>query len=266
MTENKSIEDKLNRLPLRALLAIASRCARRVQPLTRSLSKTEREAVERAIASAEALSVGDHDHFSSAIFSLEIGTAATAAVAATAAAAAVAVADAVFVAIESYASSNTSGAAAYAALSAIDASASAVLSFRDSDVAYAAAFADLDHLLAMNLGEPGTLGQPIDPTESGPLGKLWPEGEPEWYRNLVVSINAEGTLETNAESVIESIAPEGLVLQAYVGEFANVDEVSDALAKLGYALNAFHVEAGGNGLVIDDWKIYVAAPELAEVD
>jgi hypothetical protein len=28
---------------------------------------------------------------------------------------------------------------------------------------------------------PDPLGAPIDPSEAGPLGPLWPQGVPEWY-------------------------------------------------------------------------------------
>jgi hypothetical protein len=33
----------------------------------------------------------------------------------------------------------------------------------------------------LELGDPGKFGQPIDPSESGPLGSLWPKGAPDWY-------------------------------------------------------------------------------------
>lgn len=42
--------------------------------------------------------------------------------------------------------------------------------------------ADFDKLQSLSLGRFAELGQPIDPTESGPLGNLWPLGEPAWYR------------------------------------------------------------------------------------
>ena len=44
---SESIEDRLKELPLRAVVAFAARCARRVQPLTKRLPKDGREAVER---------------------------------------------------------------------------------------------------------------------------------------------------------------------------------------------------------------------------
>ena len=36
--------------------------------------------------------------------------------------------------------------------------------------------------LQQNLGPYPELGEPIELSENGPLGALWPEGEPNWYR------------------------------------------------------------------------------------
>ena len=47
--------------------------------------------------------------------------------------------------------------------------------------ARAAASSDLDRLLALNPGELDPLGAPIDPSEDGPLGPIWPQGAPQWY-------------------------------------------------------------------------------------
>ena len=51
-------------------------------------------------------------------------------------------------------------------------------SFAD-DVADAAD-TDLSRLHALDLGLPRKLGKPIDLSESGPLGPLWPHGAPRW--------------------------------------------------------------------------------------
>ncbi len=39
---------------------------------------------------------------------------------------------------------------------------------------------DIDILMSLNLGQAGTLGEPVDTGEAGPLGFLWPDGEPDW--------------------------------------------------------------------------------------
>jgi hypothetical protein len=36
---------------------------------------------------------------------------------------------------------------------------------------------------SLNLGDATEVGEPIDPSESGPLGPLWPDGEPKWFKN-----------------------------------------------------------------------------------
>ena len=41
--------------------------------------------------------------------------------------------------------------------------------------------ADMNQLRELNLGQFRELGEPIDPSETGPLGPLWPEGEPVWF-------------------------------------------------------------------------------------
>ena len=46
---------------------------------------------------------------------------------------------------------------------------------RGSDVMHAAARADYDHLVALNLGQFPELGGEIDPTALGPLGPFWPQ-------------------------------------------------------------------------------------------
>jgi hypothetical protein len=40
--------------------------------------------------------------------------------------------------------------------------------------------ADYEGLLGLGLGAFGQWGQPVDPGEAGPLGPLWPHGEPRW--------------------------------------------------------------------------------------
>ena len=54
-----------------------------------------------------------------------------------------------------------------------------------------AAESDLDRLIALKLGQPGTLGSPIDdPSESGPLGLLWPPGDADVEHPRVGSVKS----------------------------------------------------------------------------
>jgi len=262
----EDIRDRLAQLPRRAVVAFAARCARRVQPLTHALPQQgrdaiDRDAIDRAIAIAEAFAKGTDVASAAADAAARAATAANkddAAGAATWAAAAAVAAAAVAVANAAWAADAAARAAARAAT--------------DTEAAWAAAWAaaddDLDRLIALNLGQPGTLGAPIDPSKSGPLGPLWPQGVPEWYTEagVVQHVAATDTIRFQESVQVEKVDPNPnrLVLEAFVDEFADTEEVSAALADLCYALNAYHIAAGGNGLVIDDWEVYVPEPEPAE--
>ena len=54
----EDIRERLAQLPHHAVVAFAARCARRVQPLTHVLPQQGRDAIDRAIASAEAFAKG----------------------------------------------------------------------------------------------------------------------------------------------------------------------------------------------------------------
>lgn len=51
---------------------------------------------------------------------------------------------------------------------------------------------DFRKLLALEPGDRGTIGKPVDPTEQGPLGPLWPRGEPPWLREAIASAGSPG--------------------------------------------------------------------------
>ena len=146
------IRERLARLPHHAVVAFAARCARRVQPLTHVLPQQDRDTIDRAITNAEAFAKGAAE--------------ARAAEARAATRAADARADA------------TRAAAAWTAARAADA---ARADAADVAAAWAAALSDLDRLIALNPGELDPLGAPIDSSEAGPLGPIWPHGVPEWY-------------------------------------------------------------------------------------
>jgi hypothetical protein len=160
----EDIRERLAQLPHHAVVAFAARCARRVQPLTHVLPQQGRDVIDRALASAEAFAKG------AAAARAADARADARAVDAWVAARADARADAADVAAAWAAwDTNAAAAAAWAAHAA---------NWAD---ARAAAASDLDRLIALNPGEPDALGAPIDPSEAGPLGPLWPQGVPEWY-------------------------------------------------------------------------------------
>src|SRR5271157_5858707 len=154
------IQDQLAKLPLRAIVAFAVRCARRVQPLGRVLTEYRQVEVDDAIAIAEGFARGGKAVRAA-------GAAARAGNAARAAARAVDAARA---------------AAAKAAADAAEDTAHAAWNTGRA-ASRTAARGDLQQLLALELGRPGTLGKPIDPAEDGPLGPLWPNAAPDWYTN-----------------------------------------------------------------------------------
>jgi hypothetical protein len=48
------------------------------------------------------------------------------------------------------------------------------------DCVAAALYADVEKLGSLGCGDGEELGAPVDPSENGPLGPLWPEGPPSW--------------------------------------------------------------------------------------
>src|SRR5271157_2429460 len=200
------IQDQLAKLPLRAIVAFAVRCARRVQPLGRVLTEYRQVEVDDAIAIAEGFARGGKA-VRAAGAAARAGNAARAAAAKAAAdsdwvdaadaEAAAAWADATVRAADAAACAARAANAARAAdiaAAAAAARAAAAAAAAAEDTARAAwdtgraasrtaARGDLHQLLALELGRPGTLGKPIDPAEDGPLGPLWPNAAPDWYTN-----------------------------------------------------------------------------------
>src|SRR5271165_3614102 len=196
------IQDQLAKLPLRAIVAFAVRCARRVQPLGRVLTEYRQVEVDDAIAIAEGFARGGKaDRAARAVDAARAAAAKAAAdsdwVDADDAEAAAAWADATVRAVDAAACAARAANAARAAdIAAADAAAARAAAAADAaeDTARAAwdtgraasrtaARGDLHQLLALELGRPGTLGKPIDPAEDGPLGPLWPNAAPDWYTN-----------------------------------------------------------------------------------
>jgi hypothetical protein len=200
--------EDLQKLPLRAIVAFAARCARRVQPIYQSRATPndrtrldfEVETIERYardesdtnhVALVNSLTTSyTSSHSPTDPRSVRFLRAATNA-AASAASAAYAHAAAVV--------PNSAAAAAYASDAAAAARSAADVYGRDSsDAADTGAFDDFRELIGSKLGRPGEAGQPIDPSESGPLGPLWPKGEPEWFAQARAAANETAPEDTEA--------------------------------------------------------------------
>jgi hypothetical protein len=196
---------QLRKLPLRAIVAYAVRCARRVQPLYRAAGARHRlpshSTLDEALLIATDVCLGretDADSVDSAVcaarrvarFDFMNGVEASVYAAADAAVdAGLAASSAAHVA-DFNAGRTHRGAefylgrlalAAHSAFCAAAATVRAAESF--AGLAAAAALADYNHLQALKQVEPANLemGDPIDPGDTGPLGTLWPDCVPPWH-------------------------------------------------------------------------------------
>jgi hypothetical protein len=192
--------EHLKALPLRAIVAFAARCARRVEPLAQlpqgnPQRESRREAVEAALRMAESFARGmDAPPDESVVAAVDAsrdaggepaGAAAVSAVAQAAHAAASAWHAGPQVAEESRAPGNhtteagrflgalTHITADLAALNAFTAAADAFVSvgYRNEDFVDAA-LSDYDALVRLELGRYPEPGAPVDPSPGGPLGPL----------------------------------------------------------------------------------------------
>ena len=194
-------------MPLLAFVAYSARCARRLQPLFGCLRNTadfaEHEAaIEAAISLAEKFCRGEVDY---ALFAADDAALATALDAGRAvvwactalraavhpdALNAVAAASSAAFAVDSITYATTFAIVLAASADASDITAAyiahAAILFTVDSADSTAARADVDALLRMNLGEFPEFGPPIDSSEDGPLGPLWPDGVPEWLTTPVV--------------------------------------------------------------------------------
>lgn len=181
-------------LPLRALVAIAARCARRVRTIYREPNERHQLAVDLAIDLAERFAAGDTnvgtveateaaEAAREALFQSDADPASSGSIAA-----AMHAADAV-----AHAAGDAEGAkVAVAVQDAAAATDEAVSEVPGADLsnpaAWKAAEDDCQKLLRLDLGSFGDLGEPIDTSEAGPLGPVWPEGAPTWLPGPQVPI------------------------------------------------------------------------------
>lgn len=208
---NPPNEDELRKLPLRALSAFAARCAKRVQSifiLPSNNPNIERDniAIANAILAAEDYATGRDikitDAFPAAVAALTAAQSAkeidTGFQAFNAASSAAEAAFSVYAAVSDLSSNNMIVATAFNLLrdeitikNAMDiakAGHTANFSARSALFAANATPSSITHmvndyrkLLSLNLGKFFEIGVPIDPSETGPLGVLWPNGAPKWF-------------------------------------------------------------------------------------
>jgi hypothetical protein len=207
-------EDDLNKLPLRAIVAYAARCARRVQPLFRQAAGAHdfakhAAAVEQANSLTEWFCLGRDvgAYAGGGRSTVPVARAAARATIAAARAAARAASAAAFASAAAIAAEDSAAAfatGAFAAAAAADAVAAAdaataadsiatdhaiageaiVAAAAADDAVGVTAASDYARLRELNLGCYPELGPPLDPTEQGPLGPLWTDQPPQWFTRL----------------------------------------------------------------------------------
>lgn len=265
--------DDLKRLPLRAIVAFAARCARRVQPLDRGAATTRLEfAIDFAERFAKDEEIRWHDAVDAgreAAVSEAEHVADAAANAADAASRVAKISDNIANAdcapnnlyIARDASARAVVTAAYSA-AALAADAAASVSPLAADVSSSAANRDYKRLMELEPGNFPALGRPIDPTETGPLGPLWPNGEPEWY----VHAKYSGiTFTTNYDHLLNSVLLAESADNRRIAVYVDPGDAPQELITDFYlALSAYYAAHGGSGLRFahDERRQLV----LAEVD
>lgn len=295
----EELTERLEKLPLRAIVAFASRCARRLQPLFDLASEIpnfrhRREALEFAIQTAETFACGVTKELSS--FAEDNARAAAneverygAVIAAQSAAhAATDAAEAARAAFHATADDAEEAEAAHllAASSAAEAAheferegdglkstaynaaAKAVL----DDAIRDAAERDLGKLESLSESHPrkglgrkknhrrkrkSVLGDPIDPSETGALGPLWRDGEPDGFRAKHVVISETGSAFDAGAVVKTDVVPPDIVEPAMEYHHSPLTIYVDAgaadaetIRDLFLALSAVYEAQGGSGLKI----------------
>jgi len=255
--------EDVNKLPRRACVAFAARCARRVQLLLdewQEVTEKHRYAIWMAIAHAESTAFGrpfDTQAAGGAIADQARAVVAVAAGAgpkAAAASAAEAAATANAAAEEEAGASHAIGmsvVAHYATGASISAwNAATTLGAAAAQSASAAIWSNYDALLKAAQEQQWTNKTQVPPSFFGPM---WPNGEPkDWPKPSIPQIR-------HARD-----SGERLAVQAYVSEFTPEDEAVSGLVRLYRALSNYHKARGGAGLVLDDWQVLVPADEPVE--
>ncbi len=240
-------ERDLARLPYRAMVAFAVRCARRIRPLFKSPDPLEEEVLDAALAVAESFAkrrvAKDFSHKANhaAQAASEIAKAASGSPEKVDFSAAQAAAFAAQASAMAHNATRNSASDSEARQGRAVAISSAYYIYNIaatiSPETAAGALDDLRRLLPVKPKQPGTLGSLIDPGERGPLGPLWPQGEPVWFRDSV-----------GLESASPTAAPDASPVTFYfdITEFDD-EEIAGILGRL----SDLYRSLGGDALVIE---------------
>jgi hypothetical protein len=265
----ESLGERLRAFPFYAIIAFAARFVRRVEPLTEGLpphhqgpfslaafvaeqfATNHREAIRATWAAIEVA-----DAVSEAAWAVEAGDASDAPKgAARALLAAEAAIRAVKAAVEVLETGSSAGtllateAATWAARTAsLAVVAAAEATGTPDEIVAATVVADLDHLESMALDGPGTFGKPIDPSESGQLGPLWPDGAPAWFTNPS-SIGEPAPVVNKV--AIDSSGRHDLLIEVIATEPAHDRDFIRMVGQLVARADEIHRGLNGHGLQVD---------------
>lgn len=281
----ESLGERLREFPFLAIAAFAVRFVRRVEPLTEGLppnhqgpfnlavfvgeqfATNHREAIRATWAAAEVA-----DAVAEAAWAVEAGKSTGAlkgaAKALMAAEAAVRVLKAA-VEVHEIGSSAVgqmlaTEAATWAARTVSLAVAAAAEAIDAPEEALAATvLSDLDHLESMVLDEPGSFGQAIDPSETGHLGPLWPDGAPAWFTDPQ-SIRRPRPAVVKPK-LVESQEPYELVIEIATTDLVPDREFIRVVGQLVARADEIHRGLDGKGLRVDDVEIDDGTFMTAEV-
>ena len=113
---------------------------------------------------------------------------------------------------------------------------------------------DIKHLpIAKSPWPNNEQGDPVDPREDGPLGTLWPNGAPEWYLGRASVVHAEQLEDfLTLESVIDALTPvtsipEPSPISVYLDPGESPQEL---ISEFFLTLSAYYESLGGSGLQI----------------
>lgn len=299
-------KEELVQLPLRAIVTYAVRCARRIQPRYR-LSESDPDTRQRVAAVDWALTVAENivaDRFpkgagayAAASLAQNALNAASMDIAAgvfdppnAAFRALVAAENLLFAQMES-ARADAAKEASYSAPDTVDAedaefiaehsyAAAAEYLERANIAAYEAATiavvgnaianaskADYDRLVKIYSGQ-RWLGKPIDATENGPLGSLWPDDPPIWYvegRAWMERLLAESKDSSEGKAGIppdpgdEPCGDTEVVVEIEIPEGVSEEEFLEQVGKMAEFADDLHRAHGGHGLKIDCIEIFDGA-------
>jgi hypothetical protein len=174
-----SITEEFEHLPIRGVVAIAARCARWGRPLYRlPVDVPDRDRHERAVDNA--IKIAEQYATGIAVSKRVTSRAASKVTEATTVAEAASGSSSAMCAASAYFALSAASAASddlFAASASATAASSAALKAAPSPVPVNADLAALRNYSEKMTDPVG----PVDPSEFGPLGPLWPDGTPDWY-------------------------------------------------------------------------------------